>query len=44
MQLFMKELITKLDEEDKDWRKTTMLVWDGAGYHRAKDTLKMLEE
>ena len=33
-----------LDNEDKDWRKKTMLVWDGAGYHRANDTLKFLEE
>lgn len=33
-----------LDEEDKNWRRTSMLVWDGAGYHRAKDTLKMLKE
>ena len=33
-----------LDAEDKDWRKTTMIVWDGAGYHKAKDTLKIFEE
>ena len=33
-----------LDEEDKNWRKNTMLVWDGAPYHKAKETLKLLED
>ena len=44
MQLFLRELIVMLDNEDKGWRKKTMLVWDGAGYHKAKGTLQLLEK
>lgn len=35
MELFMTELIKTLDYEDPDWRKTTVIMWDNAGYHEA---------
>jgi hypothetical protein len=44
MRLFMNELITRLDQEDKKWRNNTVLVWDGAGYHSSKETMAMLED
>ena len=44
MLLFIKELIQRLDNEEKKWRKNTALIWDGAGYHRSKEMYKMLEE
>jgi hypothetical protein len=44
MRLFMNELIIRLDREDKDWRRNTVLVWDGAGYHTTKETMAMLED
>jgi hypothetical protein len=44
MKLFMRELIEKLNHEDKGWRRTTMLIWDGAGYHRASGTIQLLKE
>jgi hypothetical protein len=44
MRLFMNELIIRLDREDKAWRRNTVLVWDGAGYHTSKETLAMLED
>jgi hypothetical protein len=43
MALFMKELIIRLDKEDKKWRSNTVLVWDGAGYHTSKEILKFIE-
>jgi hypothetical protein len=44
MRLFMNELIIRLDREDKAWRRNTVLVWDGAGYHTSKETMAMLED
>jgi hypothetical protein len=44
MCLFMKELVAHLDYDDKNWRKNTMIVWDGAGYHKSKEMMKLLEE
>ena len=43
MTLFMEHLVTKLDKENPYWRNNTILCWDGASYHRSKDTLTMLE-
>jgi hypothetical protein len=43
MQMFMKELIKRLDLEDKRWRSNTVLVWDGAGYHTSKETMEFVE-
>jgi hypothetical protein len=43
MRLFMKELIIRLDLEDKKWRSNTVLVWDGAGYHTSKEMMEFLE-
>ena len=43
-QLYLKELIKILDAEDKNWRRTTAFVWDGAGYHKAKEVLNLLKE
>jgi hypothetical protein len=42
--LFMKELINRLDLEDKKWRSNTVIIWDGAGYHTSKETMKLLEQ
>ncbi len=28
----------KLNKEDKDWKKKTVLLLDGASYHRSKET------
>ena len=37
MALFLRELIQRLDFENRHWRTNTMIVWDGAGYHTAAD-------
>jgi hypothetical protein len=44
MTLFMKELVARLDYEDKNWRKKSIIIWDGAGYHISKETIKAVEE
>ena len=44
MQLFLTELIKTLDQEDKNWRTNTVLMWDNAGYHEAREVLTLLEQ
>jgi transposase len=44
MALFMKELVARLDYEDKKWRKNSVIMWDGAGYHTSKEIIKTVEE
>ena len=43
MSLFMEQLVLKLDKENPRWRANTILTWDGAPYHRSKESKKMLE-
>jgi hypothetical protein len=44
MMLFMKEFIITLDQEDKNWRRNSIIFWDGAGYHKSKEVVKMMED
>ena len=44
MLIFLTELIKTLDIEDKNWRTNSVLMWDNAGYHEAKEVLTPLEE
>ena len=44
MKLFMHELFLRLDLEDRNWRNNTVLIWDGAGYHKSEEMLEFLEE
>ena len=44
MRLFMHELFLRLDQEDKTWRRDTVLYWDGAGYHSSTLMLEFLED
>jgi transposase len=32
-----------LDKANPYWRNSTVILWDGASYHRAQGTLEMLE-
>ena len=43
MELFLTELIKTLDNEDANWRKNTVILWDNAGYHEATQVLLLLE-
>ena len=37
-QLFLMQLVYKLDTQDPDWRVNTIVMLDGASYHMAKGT------
>ena len=40
--LYLKWLFLKLDKQDKNWKKKTVLTLDGASYHRSKETRNYL--
>ena len=40
--LYLKWLFLKLDKQDKEWKKTTVLLLDGATYHRSKESRNYL--
>lgn len=39
---FLQRLAGQLDGEDPDWRTNTVLVLDGAAYHRGEEACKAL--
>ena len=43
MEIFIVELIKKLDSERADWRKNTVIMFDNAPYHTNPATLRVLE-
>lgn len=43
-QLFMYHFVKLLDEEQRDWRKDTIILLDNAGYHSSDSTRDMLEK
>ena len=43
MGLFLEQLVLKLDKERPKWRSDTIMIWDGAAYHRSTETRKTLE-
>ena len=42
--LFIRELAAKLNQEDRRWRHNTLIFWDGAPYHKSRETMAVLEE
>ena len=44
MTLYINELVKLLDKEDKNWRKDTIILHDGAGYARGKTIVNTLNE
>ena len=38
MGLYLKELVKHLDNEDKDWRRDTIIMHDGAKYATSRNT------
>ena len=41
MEIFLRYLDEMLTKEDKNWKKNTLLIWDGAGYHHAAETIEV---
>ena len=44
MQLFLTQLINKLDDKDKYWRKSHILMCDGASYHTSEHMLQFYKD
>ena len=42
MSLYITELVKGLDRQDVHWRKTHILLVDGAKYHQSTSTFKVL--
>jgi hypothetical protein len=44
MNLFLKGLVTHLNKESRQWRKKTLIYWDGAGYHDCPEVFRYIHE
>ena len=43
IEIYLRQLVLKLDHEDKDWRDNTVILLDGAPYHTSDGTLELME-
>lgn len=44
MEIFIQKLVKRLDSIEKQWRKSMVLLFDNAAYHRSSATMKVLED
>jgi hypothetical protein len=44
MELFFRDLATRLDQQRPMWRRDTIIIVDGAKYHQSKDFLPIAAE
>ena len=44
MELFLREYAKKLDKQRPDWRANSILLVDGASYHKSAATMKVMQE
>ena len=44
IELFLRDLVSKLSEEDRRWRQNTLIFWDGAPYHQSAETIRLVAE
>jgi transposase len=42
MEIYLRNLVKKLDKQRPDWRDNTVIMCDGATYHTCDSTLKLL--
>ena len=43
IEIYLRQLVLKLDKEDKNWRSNTVILLDGAPYHTSENTLELME-
>ena len=43
MEIFLRKLVLKLDQEDANWRANTVILADNAPYHTSESTLELME-
>ena len=44
IEIFLRELVKKLDVQRPDWRSDTVLLFDNASYHTSEATLGLMEQ
>jgi len=44
MGIYIKELVKELDNEDRDWRRSTIILHDGAKYCQSNITINVLRD
>lgn len=44
IELFLRDFVKQLTEEDRRWRNNTIIFWDGAPYHQSNETRRLLAE
>ena len=42
MEIFLRQLVLKLDKEDAEWRSNTVILVDNAPYHTSESTLNLM--
>ena len=43
MRIYVRELVKTLDSDRPEWRRDTVIIWDGASYHQSDSTMKLLK-
>lgn len=43
MEIYLRQLILKLDQEDFNWRDNTVLLLDNAPYHSSESSIELME-
>ena len=43
MEIYLRQLVLKLDQEDAEWRTTTVILLDNAPYHASESTIDLME-
>ena len=43
MEIFLRQLVLKLDQEDAEWRKSTVLLLDNAPYLTSESSIDLME-
>ena len=43
IELFLRDLVSQVAEEDRRWRQNTIFFWDGAPYHQSREILEVLK-
>ena len=43
MNIFLRKLVLKLDQEDAEWRSNTVILLDNAPYHKSDSTINLMQ-
>ena len=43
MRIYLEQLVSILDAENRHWRKDTVIFWDNASYHTSNSTREVLK-